>query len=224
MNENRAAALRGMGPVGAAVFLAILGISIFAPPADLHTMLGAGLILLWARLSRTPFREIGLVRPVWARDLGIGIALGLLEKLVMKSVVLPLLGAPAVNPRFQHVVWDAKRLVVVLFLVIVSAGICEEIVYRGYLFERLGRWLGDSSAGRAAIVVLSAALFGAIHSFQGAFGVVNAGLGGLIAGAIYFADGKRLPMVMAMHATFDVAGFLLIVFHLEERAAHLFFR
>jgi membrane protease YdiL (CAAX protease family) len=224
MNERLAAALRGMGPLGAAVFLAILAFSIFAPPADLHTILGVGLILLWAKVSRTPLRDIGLVRPPSWRDLGIGVLLGLLDKLLMKSVVLPLMGAPAVNARFQHVVWDVKRIVVVLVLAIVSAGICEEIVYRGYLFDRLGKWFGDSSAARAAIVVLAAILFGVIHSFQGVFGAVNAGLGGLIAGVIYYANGKRLPMIMAMHATFDVAGFLLIVFGLEERAAHLFFR
>ncbi len=56
------------------------------------------LVLVWVRWSRTPWREIGYVRPKsWTRDLATGIALGVAFKILMKAIVMPLLGAPPIN-------------------------------------------------------------------------------------------------------------------------------
>jgi uncharacterized protein len=49
-------------------------------------------------------------------------------------------------------------------LVAVSAGLCEELVYRGYLLVQLGAFSGSLTIG----CVLSAALFGLAHAEQGA--------------------------------------------------------
>ena len=49
---------------------------------------------LWVKWSRTPWREIGYVRPKsWIGGLAIGIAF----KCLMKMIVMPLLGADPIN-------------------------------------------------------------------------------------------------------------------------------
>jgi hypothetical protein len=54
---------------------------------------GALLVLLWVSRSRTPWREIGYVRPKsWIGTLVVGIALGIALKFLMKAIVMPLLG------------------------------------------------------------------------------------------------------------------------------------
>ena len=59
-----AARLRGFGPLGVASILGIMAGNLLVVP------LSAILVLLWARRSRTPWREIGYVRPVsWVSDL-----------------------------------------------------------------------------------------------------------------------------------------------------------
>ena len=55
--DRFAAGLRGFGPPGILATLVILGGAALTPP------LAAVLVLVWARLSRTPWREIGFVRP-----------------------------------------------------------------------------------------------------------------------------------------------------------------
>src|SRR2546429_4416182 len=60
--------------------------------------LGAILVLLWVQWSRTPWHDIGFVRPKsWTRDLAVGLACGVAFKLLMKALVMPLLGAPPIK-------------------------------------------------------------------------------------------------------------------------------
>jgi len=47
-------------------------------------------VLIWVRLSRTPWREIGFVRPdSWIRTAAIGIVLGVTLKFLLKMIVMP---------------------------------------------------------------------------------------------------------------------------------------
>src|SRR5262245_61967379 len=90
-----AARLRGFGPLGSASILVILAGNVLFLP------LSAILVLLWAWLSQTPWREIGYARPVnWMRSLAVGIPVGCAFKILMKAIVMPLLGAPPVNAAY----------------------------------------------------------------------------------------------------------------------------
>ncbi len=94
--DRVAAQLRGFGPLGILAILVILAGNFVVAP------LSAILVLVWARRSCTPWREIGYVRPVsWAGSLAIGIAFGIAFKFLMKAVVMPLLGADPINQAYQ---------------------------------------------------------------------------------------------------------------------------
>ena len=88
-----------------------------------------------------------------------------------------------------------------LFLgVSVTAGVCEELLYRGYFFATTSHWL--TLAGAAAV---SSVVFGLGHAYQGWRGVVKTGAVGLILGAIYIGTGSLLwPAIL--HATIDIQG------------------
>lgn len=61
MDDDSARELRGFGPLGILAMVTILAGNVIVLP------LSAILVLVWARLSRTPWREIGFVRPrSWA--------------------------------------------------------------------------------------------------------------------------------------------------------------
>jgi len=210
--------LRGFGPLGIAAMLAILaGNLLFVP-------LSALLVLLWAWRSETPWSELGFVRPVsWPKTVAIGIVCGIALKLVMKAIVMPLLGAPPINPAYHHLVGNTAALPGMLFLVIVGAGFGEETVFRGYLFERLGKLFGWSPGAKTAIVLLTAVLFGLAHyADQGIPGVEQATIVGLVFGTIFAITG-RIWMVMVAHAAFDVTAVGIIYWDLETTVAHLFF-
>lgn len=88
-DDRLAAGLRGFGPLGLlAILVNLAGQALLAP-------LGAILVLAWAWRSGTPWREIGYVWPrSWTRTVVVGITLGIAFKFLMKSIIMPLLGAP----------------------------------------------------------------------------------------------------------------------------------
>src|SRR5438067_10548984 len=94
-DDRFAAALRGFGPAGLAAIGVVLAGGMLSP------LVSALLILAWARLSRTPWAEIGFARPKTWLALPVGAGLGAVFKLAMKSVVMPLLGAPPVNATYH---------------------------------------------------------------------------------------------------------------------------
>ena len=215
-HDRLAANLRGFGPLGLLLILVIVAIG---PP------FGAILVLAWAHRSRTPWRELGFVRPrSWIVTVGGGILLGVSFKLVMKSIVMPLLGADAINPAYHHLAGNQAALPGMLWQTTVGAGFGEETVFRGFLFERLGRLLGSGTGATIAIVLLTSTLFGVIHyPDQGLFGAGQAAIGGLVFGTI-FAFTRRLWLLIIAHAAFDVAAVFIIYWDLESSVARLIFK
>lgn len=202
-------ALRGFGPLGILAILVILAGSVIGPP------LTGVLILLWVWLSGTPWREIGYVRPGVA-SLGIAALLGIAFKLLMKSVVMPLLGADPVNHAYHYLAGNRAAIPAMLFAIVIGAGFGEETFFRGWMFERLGKL----RVPKAAIVILSAALFALAHySVQGLAGTEQAAIVGLVFGAIFMKSGSLFPLMCA-HVAFDLTAYALIYWDLETRVAH----
>lgn len=183
------------------------------------------LVPLWAWWSKTPWRDLGFVRPrSWVITIALGVLGGAAFKLAMKALVMPLFGAWPLNPHYQYLAGNTAALPSMLIDVIVGAGIGEESVYRGFFFNRLGKWLGESGGAKAAMVAITALFFGALHyPGQGLFGAEQATIVGLVFGAIY-AKTRQLPGLMIAHASFDITAVALIYFRLEAAVAHSVFR
>lgn len=82
----------------------------------------------------------------------------------------------------------------------VTAGICEEILYRGYLIWYLAAFVGEWPAA-----VLAALVFGVLHLYQGPAGVVKTGATGLVMAILYVGTGSLLwPMIL--HTAVDLQG------------------
>jgi membrane protease YdiL (CAAX protease family) len=218
--DHIAEALRGFGPVG------ILSIVVILLVGNDHVVpLSAILVLVWAWRSHTPWREIGYARPKsWVASAAIGIVFGCAFKFLMKMIVMPLLGAPPINQAFHYLTGNRAALPGMLYAVIIGAGFGEETVSRGYLFERLGKLLGDGVWAKTLIVLLTAGLFGAEHyRVQGLAGVEQAAIVGLVYGTIFAITG-RIFMLMIAHAAFDVTAVAMIYWNLESKVAHLVFK
>lgn len=222
-DDRLAARRRGFGPTGIVAFAVIL-LSGTVSPGHVAVPVGAILALAWARWSRTPWRAIGYVRPrSWPGTLAAGLVLGIALKIVMKAIVMPLLGADPINRAYHHLAGNRSMLPAAAWAMLV-AGFGEETVFRGYLFERLGRLFGAGPAAKTAIVLLTTALFAAAHyPDQGLPGVEQAFFTGLVLGAIFAVTG-RIAMVICAHAAFDLTALAFIYWDVESDVAHLIFK
>jgi len=79
-----------------------------------------------------------------------------------------------------------------------TAGICEELIYRGFLIWYASQWIGVSGA-----VVLSAAIFGLGHLYQGRRGMIKIFFVGLALALLYLLT-RSLWLPIAFHAYMDL--------------------
>lgn len=83
-------------------------------------------------------------------------------------------------------------------LVSVSAGCCEELIFRGFLI-----WAFQPLLGLWGAAVLSVVVFAAAHAYQGAAGVLATGVVGAILTVVVLVFGSLWPAV-AIHVVLDL--------------------
>jgi membrane protease YdiL (CAAX protease family) len=84
----------------------------------------------------------------------------------------------------------------------VTAGVCEEFVYRGFVMAALGR----AGIPGWAVLIASSILFGLAHAYQGRSGILGTTLMGMVFGLARWATMSLVP-AMTWHAAVDlVAG------------------
>lgn len=81
-----------------------------------------------------------------------------------------------------------------------TAGVCEELLYRGYLI-----WYLEQFAGPIVAVVVSSVVFGLAHAGYGTKTGVKAGLLGLVFAGLYLFSGA-LWVPMLVHVAIDVGA------------------
>jgi len=89
------------------------------------------------------------------------------------------------------------------FGVSLTAGFCEELLFRGFLI-----WVLQPLVGLWLAALLSALLFGAAHAYQGLAGIVRTGLLGLVFTAIVLMTRSLWPAIV-LHAVVDAMGGVL---------------
>ncbi|MCT9001383.1 CPBP family intramembrane glutamic endopeptidase [Microbacterium memoriense] len=90
-----------------------------------------------------------------------------------------------------------------LLLAALRAGLTEEVIFIGYLFDRLRR-LGW---GTWTIILSTAALRGAYHAYQGFGPIVGNIAMGIVFGWAYHRWGRVMPLVLA-HVLIDIIAFV----------------
>jgi hypothetical protein len=107
----------------------------------------------------------------------------------------------------------SREELALFFQLSLTAGICEELLYRGYVIWYLSHWLPIFSAA-----ALSALVFGVGHVYQGWRGMLTTGMVGAFLAAVYIVTGS-LYVGMILHALMDAhSGQLMQVAYAREQA------
>ena len=199
----------------AIVFLTILSIKHLA---DYFEVIGAGSIAIWCGIivstifmkqNKMKWKGFGLKVPKGIKNWMINILMALgtviLVFLIMGLIVKPILESfgltnPAgVADRFSF--FMGKPLVFIGYLITVvwfGAALGEELLFRGYLLNRLVVCIGNNKLAIIIALIIHAVIFGMLHIYQGLAGVIATGCIALIFGSVYFVINRKLfPIIIA---------------------------
>lgn len=202
--------------IALAAFVIAAGLLGYIPLSSTPALLAvAAVFLSW----RGPgWRGVGLGRPASMRHVAaIGLVVGAADQFFGLYVLEPAIARmtsgelPDVSA-FQSLIGNEMLLVFWLVMSWTLAAFLEEMVYRGWLMNRLAELWRFSASGWIAAVMLSSVLFGIVHLYQGASGMIATGLSGLVFGAVYLATGRNLWASIFAHGFMDTIGFLMIYF------------
>lgn len=100
-------------------------------------------------------------------------------------------------------------------LIWLSAAICEEIVYRGFLQQRLERLFRRSAIGDVAAIGLTSAVFAANHAVQGTSGMIQTFIVSCVLGAIFIRSHHNLLLTILIHGVWDTFSVAVMYFGLR---------
>lgn len=156
----------------------------------------------WADLGfRRP--ENWLTVPLWA--------IGIFAVFVLAQVFVPLLLAPFFDlpapdmSRYDIIRGNLPVAIVAALLLPLTASIPEEIIYRGFLIERLATTFANSRHATLFAVLVQSLIFGSIHFQWGLGGIIVTAIMGLVWGTAFILCGRNLWIVIIAHSTGHVA-------------------
>lgn len=182
------------------------------PMPGVVAVLAAMAVATW-RLTRAgeSWASAGLTwPPSWWKALlwvpAIYIAIALLSALVVAPMARALGWPPLAIEKLGLVPGNAGSLALFLLVAWTTAAFGEELLFRGFLMQRLQAAFGGQGMAVAAAVAAQALLFGVAHAYLGMRGAVMAGVVGVVMGVVYVLNGRNLVPLIVAHGLIDTVS------------------
>ncbi len=185
----------------------------FIPLSKTPFLLALGWISL--RLRKLGWRDVGLSRyRTWAATLLTGVAAGLaleaFQLFISQPFLVHVLGKQPDLEVFRALHGNIKWTLLAVAGAWTLAAFGEEMVYRGYLMNRVAGLLNRTRTAWVVSLIAVHVGFGLAHAYQGITGVIDEGLAGLLLGVVYLGSGRNLAVPIVAHGICDTVDFLLI--------------
>lgn len=139
-----------------------------------------------------------------------GVSLELFDLFGKQRFLTRLLGRAPDLSGFSAVKGNLKFALLMIALTWILAAFGEELVYRGYLMNRVADLGPGAGAAWVLSLVLVSALFGWSHHQQGLTGIIEEGSDGLILGLLYLACRRNLAVPIVAHGVCDTIDIVLL--------------
>jgi membrane protease YdiL (CAAX protease family) len=184
------------------------------PLVNLGLVVTIGIFWLVSRLRGSTWSDFGLARPKsWIRTIliGLGATAGILVSFALLLSLLQLVFPIAEQDvsRFDFMRGSLPNLALNVLAVWFTAAFFEELLWRGYLMNRLIDLQGKSTKLAWAIALVgSAVIFGLGHAYQGPGGMFKVMIAGLLFGAAFLIVRRSLWPVIIAHGLVDTISFV----------------
>lgn len=190
-----------------------------------HALWLRGALLMWAAsalvvglwtATGVPLSSVGFALPTGWRLWGpLALTVAFLALQCSSAVRVARLTAPSAKLRAQlggvtAICPRTSAELPAFFGASLTAGFCEELLFRGFLL-----WVLQPLVGLWPAVALSALLFGVAHAYQGLAGILRTGAAGLLFTAIVLITRSLWPAIV-LHVVVDVMAGVLAWLILRE--------
>ena len=167
------------------------------------------------RVRNLRWRDVGLSRyrnwkTTWAIGLLAGLLLEAFQLFVSQPILVRWLHKQPDLELFRALIGNWKLAVLYIALAWTLAAFGEEMVYRGYLMNRVADLFNRTRSAWVISLIGVHVAFGVAHAYQGITGILDEGLAGLLLGVIYLRTGRNLAVPIIAHGLGDTIDFLLI--------------
>lgn len=215
------------------LLIALVALLVLIPAMRRNPGLGvvAGLavvgLVLWQRGEG--LAAIGLIPPTdWAgtiqSSLFFGALLALLSQMLIDPLVERLTGKPHDISAVEGIRGNLVALLSILLAVWVLVALVEEVLFRGFMMNELARVLGAGIPALAFNLLVTSALFGLSHWYQGPSGVWSTGILGALLGLLFISSGFNLWLPILAHGVIDTILLAFIYLNIDEKLKHFLIR
>ena len=167
------------------------------------------------RVRGVTWKEIGFARyRNWGTTLLLGVmsgaALEAFDLFGKQPLLTRIMGKPPDLSGFLAVRGDWKYALVAVLLIWILAAYGEELVYRGYMMNRVAEVGGGTRGAWAVSLIAISAVFGVSHYAQGLTGIIEEGTDGLILGLMYLGCRRNLAVPIVAHGVCDTIDIALL--------------
>ncbi len=170
------------------------------------------LFYIWRGLKRNNISIASIIfngakHKFMIKDLWIALLFWIAANIILNFIQF-LLGMPTFSEGTKAVLPQTSFEIIMFFLLAISAGFCEEIVFRGYLQKQFKVLLKNAWAG----IIVQALVFGISHGYQGYKSMFVIFIYGILFGLLVHSV-KNLKPAIISHSWHDVFnGILLPIF------------
>jgi len=195
--------------------IALVELLSFAGVVPLISIFLIVMALLW--LQGTNWSALGLngsasIRRTVTLGLSFGILYFILQQFAVSPIVSHFFPPPPLPPTHPVTPPPHESILDFIYNLIsswTSAGFVEEMVFRGYLLNRLADLLGRRFWGWTIALFIQAAVFGSAHAYEHLDGMIIVAVSGVLLGLLYFGSRRNLWACAITHAVIDTIAFTL---------------
>ena len=138
-----------------------------------------------------------------ARDLGVAAGFLLVANIVLGPIQRLAHATP--NSSLRNLLPRGGTEVAFYLLLALTAAICEEFIYRGYLQRQFSTWTGSAAAG----IIMQSVIFGICHAYQGPAMILSISVYGCLFGLLAYWRRSLRPGMIAHFLQDGVGGLVL---------------
>lgn len=196
----------------------VIALLIFLKIPYFNILLALIIVLIYSHKKKGIKTELGFSKPEsWIKTIVTASLLALGIILLSYFILLPqiqiLTGYQLDLGMFKQLGDNTSLLILSLVLGWVVGGFIEETIFRGFILSKFINHL-PNKIGTLLGIIISSAIFGYLHKYQGPSGQVLTGLIGTMFAIIFVLNKRNIWLNIFTHGFVNTFGFILLYFNL----------